>query len=185
VFSDKNDEQLMQEVAKGSKQAFQEIYNRYDVIIYNYLDKLVFDKDYLNDIYQNVFIKVYQKSSTFKKKYKFKNWIYKIATNEFVDYIRKYKKSMKRQAPNFDVKRLSDPTSLDEIIYDKQKLDCFYQALEELQSPYKEAFVMRRIDNFNIEDSADVLNVSERTIKNYCSKAEKFIISYLRERHFD
>jgi len=54
-----SDEELVIEVAKGNEEAFRELYRRFEVPIFNYLDRLVFDKHALEDLFQNVFVKVF------------------------------------------------------------------------------------------------------------------------------
>ncbi len=184
MFSGKSDEELITLIAKQDKTAFEELYRRYNIIIYNYLDKLIFDKEYLDDLFQNVFIKIYRKAKSFKKGYKFKSWAYRIATNEYIDYYRKYQKSKEKIEFNEDFMLNSDNVKIEDAIYDKQKLDCFYEAIENLDEEYKKAFVLRRIQGLNVDETAKILDVSERTVKNYCSKAERFIKSFLKSKNF-
>ncbi len=184
MFSGKTDEELIKMVADQDKKAFEELYRRYNVDIYNYLDKLIFDKEYLNDLYQNVFIKIFRKASNFKKGYKFKNWLFRIATNEYIDYYRKYKSSKEKVEFDEEYIKKAEDVSIEDVIYDKQKLEAFYAALGEMEPELKQAFVLRRIQGNNVDETADILNVSERTVKNYCNKAERFIKSYLKSRNF-
>ena len=187
MYSEYSDEKLIALVAANNdKSAFETIYAKYSTPLYNYLDRLLFDKDSLDDLFQNVFLKIYVNAGKFKLKqgYSFKSWIYRIATNEYIDYFRSIKR--KREKVHLDeyIEQKADDVNLEQIVYNKQKLECFYQAVDKLESPIKEAFVLKRMEGLKIDEIVSILKVSDRSVKNYCSKAENFIKSYLKKHSF-
>ena len=186
MYSKLSDESLIEKIASSDETAFKEVYNRYNKVIFNYLNRLVFDKTALEDLFQNTFLKVFSKADKFNSKYKFKSWIYKIATNEYLDYYKKLKRDKSKLSLNDDL--LYDKVNdydIEQVIYDQQKLSCFFDALKEISSPFKEAFVMRRMQGLSLAETSIALNVSDRTVKNYCDKAEAFIKSYLSGKSFN
>lgn len=181
---DKSDKKLIKSVAHGDKQAFEELYRRYNVKIYNYLDRLVFDKEYVNDLFQNVFIKVFQKAHLYKPKYNFSTWIYKIASNEFIDYYKKVKKTNKNIVFNDEYITNAKEVKIEDVIYNEEKLKYFYKAMDELEPKYREAFVLYRIQGLTAEETGKILDVSPRTVVTYNGKAESFIKTYLSQNGF-
>jgi RNA polymerase sigma-70 factor (ECF subfamily) len=185
MYSNSSDEELIEKISKSKDNlAFEEIYSRYKTPIYNYIDRLTFDKDVVDDLFQNVFIKVYEKASKFKKGYKLKSWIYRISTNEYIDYLRKVKRKNLKIELKEDITVKDDSVDLEKIIYNKEMLECFYSALDALSSPFKEAFIMKMMDGLSFEECSDVLNISQRSVKNYLEKAKTFIKSFIKSRGF-
>lgn len=180
------DEELIKMVYEDQdKDAFKFLYDKYKTPIYNYLDKLIFDKESLNDVFQNVFLKVFSKAGTFKniKGNNFKNWIYRIATNCYIDYYR-HNKRIKNNL-KYDLNSIEETysESFEEKIELKEKLTFFYDALSKLDSPYKETFILRFIEEYKIDEIANILDISAKTVKNHCIKAENFIKSYFQKKN--
>lgn len=186
MYTKLSDENLIKKIASCDELAFKEVYKRYNKAIFNYLNRLVFDKTALEDLFQNTFLKVYSKANKFNSKYKFKSWIYKIATNEYLDYYKKLKREKSKILLNNNIQYDKvNNFDIEQVIYDEQKLSCFHDALKEISSPFKEAFIMRRMQGLSLIETSEALNVSDRTVKNYCDKAENFIKAFLQEKSFN
>jgi RNA polymerase sigma-70 factor (ECF subfamily) len=91
-MQDLNDEQIVKQVQKGEIDAFGILIARFDKKLLRYISRFVFDINEAEDILQNVFIKTYSNLNGFNFQYKFSSWIYRIAHNEVVNYIRKASK---------------------------------------------------------------------------------------------
>jgi len=90
MIDDQNltDEQIVKIIQKGNVEAFEILVNRLQEKLLRYIKRLVFDNNDAEDILQNVFIKAYQNIMGFNFDYKFSSWIYRIAHNESVNYLR-------------------------------------------------------------------------------------------------
>ena len=84
-----NDENLVEIVRNKNREFFSEIVTRYQNKIYSYISRLTGNRDEAEDLTQEVFIKVYQNLHGFDVKRKFSSWIYRIAHNESVNFIKK------------------------------------------------------------------------------------------------
>ena len=89
-----SDEQLMARVASGDEHAFDTVFDRYHRQIYNFINNQVQDKESVEDLVQEVFLRVFKSAARFDPEKKFSSWIYKIALNEVK---RHWKRSMQRQ----------------------------------------------------------------------------------------
>lgn len=76
------DEELIGNLAAGDKQAFNEIFDRYHRQIFNFINKQVNDRESVEDLAQEVFMRVFKSSHNFDVSKKFTSWLYKIALNE-------------------------------------------------------------------------------------------------------
>lgn len=67
---------------------FEEIYSSYEKPVYNYVLRMVQDKPLAEDLTQDIFIKIYQNLTKFRGEASLSTWIYRIATNTYLDYFR-------------------------------------------------------------------------------------------------
>jgi RNA polymerase sigma-70 factor, ECF subfamily len=88
------DEQLLSRIAVGDAVAFNAIFDRYHRQIYNFISKQVGERESVEDLAQEVFLRVYKSAKNFDATKKFSSWIYKIALNEVK---RHWKRSSSRQ----------------------------------------------------------------------------------------
>src|SRR5215212_1347399 len=76
------DELLVAAVPGGDMRAFDEVFDRYHHQIYNFVKKQVNDHESVEDLVQEVFLRVYKSAKNFDVTKKFSSWVYKIALNE-------------------------------------------------------------------------------------------------------
>jgi RNA polymerase sigma-70 factor, ECF subfamily len=88
------DEQLLSRIAAGDAGAFNAIFDRYHRQIFNFISKQVGERESVEDLAQEVFLRVYKSAKNFDATKKFSSWIYKIALNEVK---RHWKRSSTRQ----------------------------------------------------------------------------------------
>ena len=170
-YEELSDEKLIQLVSEKDKNAFNEIYSRYEKSIYNYLNRLIFDKDMLDEIFQEVFTKIYVKAKTFKLKYSFKSWIYKISMNQYIDYYKKLKRSEKifGQAEELLRIKYDVPNIVDDII-EQENLDILKKLLLQLPAKYRQAIILKKIEGFTFDEVAEIMDVTSRSVKTYVAK---------------
>lgn len=78
----RTDEELVGQLAAGDHAAFNEIFERYNRQIYNFINKQVGERESVEDLVQEVFMRVYKSARNFDTNKKFSSWVYKIALNE-------------------------------------------------------------------------------------------------------
>ena len=87
-MSEKDDNELVYEVIRGSISSFEVLIDRYQKTIFNMVLKMVGDVETAKDITQDVFVKVFEKMGSFNFKYRFFSWIYRIALNQTLNYLK-------------------------------------------------------------------------------------------------
>lgn len=183
MYNNLNDEELIKLVAEKDTNAFNELYNRYEKLIYNYLNKLVFDKDMLDEIFQEVFTKIYIKADTFKIKYSFKSWVYKIAMNQYIDYYKKLKRMDKYIEQNEEMNEIkyNAPDIIDNIIR-KESLELLNKLLNQLPEKYQQAVMLKKIEGFTFKEIANIMGVTARSVKTYVSKGIELLKNKFNKR---
>lgn len=182
AYSAYTDEQLMDEVVKGNSRAFTEVYERYSKPMLNYFYKMLWqDKLKAEDFMQELFTKIIHKPHLFNSKLKFKTWIFSIANNMCKN---EYRKQEVRKGSNND---LHDNIASDDSSDQVKKVDesIFSDRLKEelslLSSSHREVFILRFKQGLSLKEIADVLDVSEGTVKSRVFYTLKKLSANLKE----
>lgn len=182
-YNEISDEELMRLISQNEdKLAFDEIYKRYEKVIYNYLNRLVFDKDMLNEIFQEVFSKVYFKASSFKIKYSFKSWIYKIAMNQYIDYYKGLKKHAYLSEKPSELKKIKydTPEFVDNLI-EEETIEYLKAKINELPNKYRQAIILKKLEGFTFDEVAEMMGVTSRSVKTYVAKGIELLKNKLND----
>lgn len=151
-----SDEQLAKRLAGGDETAFDCLYRRYNRQISSFVRKQVSENQYVEDITQEVFMRVYKSIASFDVTKRFSSWTYKIALNEVK---RHWKRSSKHQTYSLDtpVNEYSDDREQKELIKDTRIApedlvaeDLFSRDLKVLIDrlpPKQKTVVILRVDN--------------------------------------
>jgi len=183
AYTTYTDEQLMEEVVKGNSLAFSELYDRYSKAMLNYFYKMLWqDKLKAEDFMQELFTKIIHKPHLFNTKLKFKTWIYAIANNMCKN---EYRKQEVRRGSNFD---LNENIHFDSNAYSQEEQvdkDFFSERLKQelnrLSINHKKVFILRFKQGLSIKEIAEILEVSEGTIKSRIFYALKKMNKSLKE----
>ncbi|RKY84375.1 RNA polymerase subunit sigma-24, partial [candidate division KSB1 bacterium] len=87
----KDESIIIKKALQGNQSAFTELLNKYRVATFNLVYKMVKNREEADDIVQETFIKAFNALSSFNEKYAFSTWLFKIATNNCIDFLRKKK----------------------------------------------------------------------------------------------
>src|SRR5699024_8246585 len=85
------DDALVQQIRGGSEKAQAALVNKYQRAIYFHILKMMKDKNSIEDLVQETFIKAFNNLHRYNDSYAFSTWLYRIATNHTIDYLRKKK----------------------------------------------------------------------------------------------
>lgn len=159
-----NDEEIIAKIVKGEKRLYEKILDRYEKKIYFYLKRLTgWDQLSVEDMVQETFIKVYRNLLGFDQKLKFSSWIYRIAHNTGVDFLR----MQKRNTTNIDDLEevlASKQKSVEELAiaeYEKKELR---DALEKIGTKYKEVIILYYLEERSYEEISDILQIPVSTV---------------------
>lgn len=177
-----SDESLVKLYRDGTGEAFDELYARYAVklkrLIYHYLS----DPEDADDVFHEVFLRVFRHLHTYREDRLFGSWIYQIAVN--------CSKNFKRKNVRNDIivekeKRLfsneEDKFSPEKMMIRDSELNEFYRAVDELKSNFRTVFLLRFDQKMKYSEISEILDCSERTAKWRMKKALEHIADHLKK----
>ena len=181
------DRQLIQQIKKGQKEAFRELVETYKKPLYYYCFRLCRNHADAEDLSQEVFIKVYQKIDQFREEAKIQTWIYRIASNAFIDKKRR-KVFMMNESESFNEETQINAAVIQsqeiEITPDRQTESSIIQkhidsAMERLSEKEKTAFILKHYEGLAIREIAAIFKTSDGTVKSHLFRAVQKLQSAL------
>jgi len=157
-----SDEELVRKILSGDKDQYKLIVDRYGNKLERYIRSIVGKSHDTEDILQNVFIKAYKNLSAFDRKLKFSSWIYRIAHNESVNYIKSslvQKVTVFGEWFDFGQYDLTEE-KIDREMARKQITKC----MENLDYKYKEPLILYYMDDKSYEEISDILRIPVRAV---------------------
>ena len=163
---------------KTKEYAFKVLMGDYKERLYWHIRKIVLDHDDANDVVQNTFIKIYTNINTFQENSKIYTWMYRIATNEALNFIKS--KSSKK---GVSIEEWIDSKAsglIADTYFDGDKIALQLQkAISKLPEKQRIIFNMKYFDNMKYDDISEVLNTSVGALKASYHHAVKKIKSFI------
>jgi len=144
-------------------------YDQHSKSLLSFILLIVKDYQLAEDLTHDTFIKAYLHYDSFKHHSSEKTWLFSIAHNLTVDYLRKHKPTMLFKEM-FLLKKDDKPLP-EEVFQIKEESYELYKALEKLKDTYRKVIVLRKIKGFSIEDTAKILDWSESKVKSTLYRA--------------
>lgn len=161
-----NDTGLIQDAVGGNLSSFNTLMQKYEKYVYKIAFGFGKNQDNTLDITQNVFIKVYQKLSTFKMQSSFKSWLAKVTYNEGVNWVRANKNLKKHDTfDENDDPQVAVISNEDEYLAKENKSELI-RSLYSLNTRHRLAVVLRYFEDMSIKEIAKALGCSEGVVKN-------------------
>lgn len=159
-----------------------EWYDKHSESILSFILVMVKDYQQAEDLTHETFVKAYMYYDSFKQHSSEKTWLFRIAHNLTVDYLRKRKPIMLFKDVFFSKK---DDRPLPEEAFEiKEESYELYKTLEKIKDTYKEVIVLRKIKGFSIEDTARILGWSESKVKSTLFRAIPALKKQLKEEGY-
>lgn len=174
-----SDEQLVVMVRESSKELFGEIIRRYQLKLTHYLRKFIHDNDELEDVLQDVFIKSFRNLYNFNASKRFSPWIYRIAHNEAVNHIKKYKnKSISLDEKEWELidDSVSIPENFDASLV-KSKVE---KCLAQIKDKYREPLILYYFEQNTYEEISDILRMPRNTVGTLIGRGKNLLKEYLQ-----
>jgi len=181
------DEELIKEFQDNNNaQAFEILAKRYKDPLVNFIYRFLGDKETAIDIAQDALLRFYLNKDAYKSFAKFSTWIYTIAGNLAKNELKRRRRrqlfsinSAKDDEQDFDIKDVQNPNP--DILADAVIKNKFIQkALMKLNPIYREAVILRDIQDLPYEEIAKILNLSIGTVKSRINRGRAILQKYLK-----
>ena len=182
-YKSMSDEELMIAMGKGDKRAFDEIYGRYSGPLLGYFTRMLWrDREKAEDFVHDIFAKIVRRPELFDPSRKFKTWLYSVANNMCKN---EYKKQevRKNTSSGLDTHYTVSDTNANVLseVQDSQFREEFEESLLALDEKHSQVFSLRHIQGLAIKEIAEILEISEGTVKSRLFYATKYLAESLKD----
>jgi RNA polymerase sigma-70 factor (ECF subfamily) len=181
-MNDATDERLVELAKKGDLEAYSELVRRYRERIYHTIFRFTKNHGDTDDLAQETFLRAFRKLGRFRQKSGFYTWLFRIAVNQSLNFLKKRKKEMARE--EWNERRVSrdqlffgNPESASEATELSDRLN---EAIDQLAWPYRSAFSLVVFQGMSHAEAARILRCSENTISWRMHKARKLLQAKMR-----
>ncbi|MFZ9847634.1 MAG: RNA polymerase sigma factor [Flavobacteriales bacterium] len=189
-LSDKamHDYRLVQEAINNkSERAYAELMDRYRDSIYFMLLKMVNSKDDADDLTIEAFGKAFRKLHQYTPNYAFSTWLFKIASNNCIDFIRKKKKntfslnrSVDEDGGEMEMDIKADVLDPEENYIRDQKIQMMQDMVKKLKPRYRTLVELRYFKELSYEEIAEQLDLPLGTVKAQLFRAREFLFQIMK-----
>lgn len=179
---------LVQQAIKGDERAYAELMGRYRDSIYFMLLKMVNNKVDAEDLTIEAFTKAFKNLSLYSPSFAFSTWLFKIATNNCIDFLRKKRSDIVSiDAPTGDSDQdnslplPSDGLDPEEELIKEQKLVLMRDIVEKLKPRYRMLIELRYFKEYSYEEISSVLEIPVGTVKAQLFRARELLFLIMKK----
>ena len=174
---------------KGDQKAYADLMNNYRDTLYFMLLKMTNDATDADDLTIEAFGKAFKNLSQYTPDFAFSTWLFKIATNNCIDFIRKKKKMIFSINKGFNYSDDGSEIAYDipsetldpeETFIEKQKIKLMRNVVEKLKPHYRDLIKLRYFDEYSYEEIAKELDLPLGTVKAQLFRARDFLYNILK-----
>jgi RNA polymerase sigma factor (sigma-70 family) len=180
---------VCQAVQGDDQKAYAELMSRYRDSIYFMLLKMVNNRDDADDLTMEAFGKAFKKLHQYTPDFAFSTWLFKIATNNCIDFIRRKRKNTvsidkgietdEGSEMQMDLKSgVLDP---EEKLIKKEKIERMHEIVDKLKPRYKRLIELRYFEEKSYSEIADELQLPLGTVKAQLFRARDFLYDILKK----
>ncbi len=172
--------ELVRQSKAGNLDCFEELISVHQQKVYNMALRMLGNEQDALDISQEVFIKVYKSLSSFQETASFSTWVYRIATNSCLDFLRKNKERKKDLSLDAQMVfedgevslQLEDQTAdVEKSLLQKERMQVLYEAIDHLRDEHKKMIVLRELQGLSYQEIADITGMNLGTVKSKMNRA--------------
>lgn len=183
------DDVLVKKAIGGSESAYKKLVDKYERALYFHILKMVKDREQVEDLVQEAFVKAFDNLNTYSTDYAFSTWLYRIATNHTIDYLRKKKLNtlsidspMKTKDGEMEMQLPDDSAETDRSIIRKQRQKIVQEAIQDLPEKYRKVIELRHMEEKSYQEIADILDSPLGTVKAHIFRARELLYKELKDK---
>ncbi len=167
----------MERCLKGDRQAFEALLVRYQKPVYNAAYRMLHDPEDARDVTQTVFLKVYENLDQYDPSRRFFSWIYRIAMNESINWL---KKSSRQEALEHEAADQGDGP--EQQAGDEQLGEGMEAALMMIKTEYRAVIILKHVLGCSYIEISEVLDIPEKKVKSRLYAARQLLQQRLTQQ---
>ena len=183
------DDKLVKKAIGGDEAAYKRLVDKYERALFFHILKMVKDREQVEDLVQETFVKAFDNLNTYNTNYAFSTWLYRIATNHTIDYLRKKKLKtlsiddpVKTKDGEMEMQLPDDSAGTDRDIIQKQRQKIVQQAIQDLPEKYRKVIELRHMEEKSYQEISDVLDKPLGTVKAHIFRARELLYKALKDK---
>lgn len=183
------DLRLIHAALEGEQLAFKRLMAKYYPQLHNLIARLIRNSEEVNDLTQEAFVKAFHSLKYFNEEFAFSTWLYKIATNNTIDHIRRRKldtfsidKPISSEESDFSFELPDTTHQPDKDLIFRQRSALLQEAIAQLPEKYRRVIVMRHNEERDYAEIARMLKLPIGTVKAHIFRARELLYKYLRSK---
>ncbi len=183
------DSRLIAASLNGEQTAYRAIEKKYHDQVFNLLYRMIHKKDEVEDLTQEAFIKAFASLANFNEEFAFSTWLFKIASNNCIDFLRKRKlqtfsidKPIESKDGDVTFEIPDSTYEPDRDLIAIQRTKFLEQAIKSLPAKYRRVIIMRHSEEKDYQEIADTLHLPIGTVKAHIFRAREMLYKSLRKK---
>jgi len=183
------DDVLVERAMGGDESAYTKIVDKYERALYFHILKMVKDREQVEDLVQEAFVKAFDNLNTYNTNYAFSTWLYRIATNHTIDYLRKKKLKtlsiddpVKTKDGEMEMQLPDESAKTDRKIIREQRQKIVQKAINNLPEKYRKVIELRHMEEKSYQEIAEVLDLPLGTVKAHIFRAREMLYKALKDK---
>ena len=186
------DLEIVNNIKKGDNYAFKALVESHQALVLNTCRGFLHNEDDALDVAQDVFIEAYRSIKKFRGDSRISTWLYRIAVNKSLNFIRDNKKhkllnsiDVMYKGGEKHIENASNPELPDAEFERHERSYVLNRAIDELSKKQKTAFILNKYDKLSYKEISDVMNKSVSSVESLLFRAKKNLqeklINYYKE----
>ena len=181
-YTDVSDQQVVVHAQQGREDAYRELIARYERPVFSLIFRMVRDKETAEDLAQETFIKVLNNVDRYLPEFKFSSWLFKIANNITIDFLRR------RQIDTISIEGAPDAVTAEskkataialasggesplQELESKELGEQIERAIGKLRPEYRACILLRHVEDYSYDEIAEIVKLPLGTVKTYIHRA--------------
>lgn len=175
------DEELVKRIVSGEKRLYEQIMRKYNQRLYRISRSIVNDDAAAQDIMQTAYLNAYLHLTNFQAKSSFATWLTQILINESLLYKKRSRRHQEAISNNKE-NPIHHQTPLSELMNNELKT-ILEQSVSGLPEKYRLVFVMREMEEMSVNETMEILNLSESNVKVRLNRAKEMLRIHLSSHY--
>jgi RNA polymerase sigma-70 factor, ECF subfamily len=187
-YSKESSDKDLVEAAKKDPDAFELIVDRYWRQLFGYVRRMsYFSQEDVEDILQEVFIKIYRYLNDYDGAFAFSTWTYRITRNHVIDEIRK--KNSRPRSNGIDagelVNVLRSNLDIQKDLFTQNMIEILRTSINNMPHKYREVLVLRFLEEKEYVEIMDIMQLPKGTVASLINRGKKILREDLKRNNFD